>query len=87
MMHDKENRVTLTITDPAMIEALLQSRGELELKDAEGNYLGTCSGVGRHRPPPGWKPALSPEEEQRRLQDKTPGRKLKDILRDLEARG
>jgi hypothetical protein len=79
--------MSIKISDPNLVEILRKARGDLNVTDAEGNLLGTFVAGGLFRPPPGYQPGVSEEEIQRRLNDKTPGRPLKDILRDLEARG
>lgn len=80
-------RMSIKITDPELLNALRSSKGDVEMTDAEGRLLGTFVAGGLFRPPPGYQSGISEEEMQRRLNDKTPGRPLKDILRDLEARG
>jgi hypothetical protein len=75
----------ITITDPAVLD-VLQKGGEVEIKDPSGLVLGTFTVPLRFVPPPGMLPRLSDEEREKRRQHRD-GRKLADILRDLEARG
>ncbi len=75
----------ITITDPAVLE-LLQQGGEVEIKDANGQVLGTFSLGLKLVPPPGVKSPFSDEEIARRRAIRE-GRSLDEILRDLEGRG
>lgn len=79
--------MSITITDPTLLAQLRQAADVLELKDPDGNLLGTFAVEGLGRLPPGVKPPFTREEmEERRKQHRT-GRPLKDIIRDLEAWG
>ena len=76
---------TITITDPALLALFHDARGPVEVRAPDGDYLG------KFQPPDGKPPAgfVSPftdEELAERRKDRT-GRPLKDIIRDLEARG
>jgi hypothetical protein len=78
--------MSITITDPVLL-AQLREAGSAELTDPEGNVIGTFAVEGLGRLPPGVKSPFTREEmEERRRQHRT-GRPLKDIIRDLEARG
>jgi hypothetical protein len=78
--------MSITITDPGLLAALRQASDVLELKDPDGNLLGTFSADGLGKLPPGVKSPFTDEERAERRKQRT-GRPLKDILRDLEARG
>jgi hypothetical protein len=77
--------MTIVITDPKLLEQLAQAPKNADIRDGNGNFIGTftrpvCA------PPPGYKSPFTDEEiEERRKQPD--GRKLEDILRDLEKRG
>jgi len=78
--------MSITITDPALL-AQLREAGCAELTDPEGNVIGTFAAEGLGHLPPGVKsPFTRAEMEERRRTQRT-GRPLKDIIRDLEARG
>jgi hypothetical protein len=79
--------MSITITDPALIAQLRQAGGSVELTDPEGNVLGTFAVDGLGKLPPGVKSPFTREEMEERRQKHRSGRPLKDILRDLEARG
>jgi hypothetical protein len=79
--------MSITITDPALLAQLRQAGEIVELKDPEGKLLGRVSGLGLGKLPPGVKSPFSPEEMEERRRKHRGGRPLKDILRDLEARG
>lgn len=79
--------MSITITDPALIAQLRQAGSTVELKDPEGNVLGTFAVEGLGKLPPGVKSPFTREEMEERRQKHRSGRPLKDILRDLEARG
>ncbi len=74
----------ITVTDPALLAQLRDAAGIVELTDPDGNVIGTVSGYGKL--PPGIKSPFTDEERAAMRKDQT-GRPLKDILRDLEARG
>ncbi len=79
--------MSITITDPALLAQLRQAGTVVELKDPDGNVLGTFEAENRGKLPPGVKSPFTREEmEERRKQHRT-GRPLKDILRDLESLG
>lgn len=78
--------MSITITDPALINALRHAADCIELRDADGEILGTFSAANLFKPPPGFKSPFTEEEMIERRKDRT-GRPLADILRDLEARG
>jgi hypothetical protein len=79
--------MSITITDPALLAQLRQAGSTVELKDPEGNTLGTFAAEGLGKLPPGVKSPFTREEMEERRQKHRSGRPLKDILRDLEARG
>ena len=81
-----DKSLAITITDPGLLAQLRQAADVVELKDPDGNVLGRFSAEGLGRLPPGVKSPFTPEQMAERRKQRT-GRPLKDILRDLEARG
>ncbi len=79
--------MSITITDPALLAQLRQAGATVELKDPEGNVLGLFAVPGLGKLPPGVKSPFTHEEMEERRKTHRTGRPLKDILRDLEARG
>ncbi|QDU23163.1 hypothetical protein [Urbifossiella limnaea] len=77
--------MSITITDPALI-AQLREAGSAELTDPDGNVIGTFAVEGLGMLPPGVKSPFT-DEERAEMRKERSGRPLKDILRDLEARG
>lgn len=78
--------MSITITDPELLAKLRQAEDLVELRDPEGNVLGRLAVEGLGKLPPGVKSPFTREEMEERRKVRT-GRPLKDILRDLEARG
>jgi hypothetical protein len=78
--------MSITITDPTLLAHLRQADATVELKDPEGNVLGLFTVEGRGKLPPGVKSPFTDEQRAAMRQERS-GRPLKDILRDLEARG
>jgi len=78
--------MSITITDPALLAQLRQAGDLVELKDPDGNVLGTFAVEGRGQLPPGVKSPFTDEQRAEMRKERT-GRPLKDILRDLPARG
>jgi hypothetical protein len=77
--------MSVTVTDPALLSQL--SAGDrLELKDPSGRVLGVFIPEGLGHLPPGVKSPFT-DEELAELRKQQTGRPLKDILRDLQARG
>ena len=79
--------MSITITDPALLAQLRQASCTVELCDPDGNVLGTFAIEGLGKLPPGVKSPFTREEMEERRKNNRTGRPLKDILRDLEARG
>jgi hypothetical protein len=77
--------MSITITDPALLAQLRQAGEVVELKDPDGNVLGTFAVEGRGKLPPGVKSPFTREEMEERRRLHRTGRPLKDILRDLSA--
>jgi hypothetical protein len=77
--------MSIVITDKALLEQLSQARETVEVRDPSGNFLGTFAPP-YGKLPPGMKSPFSDEEIERRRQQPD-GRRLADILRDLEKRG
>jgi hypothetical protein len=78
--------MSITITDPTLLAQLRQATGSVELKDPDGNTLGTFAVEGLGKLPPGVKSPFTREEMEERRQKHRSGRPLKDIIRDLESR-
>jgi hypothetical protein len=76
--------MSITITDPALLAALEAAAAGTELRHPDGHVI--CQVAAPYSLPPGVKSPFSAEEMAERRKQKT-GRKLEDILRDLEARG
>lgn len=76
----------ITITGPALFAQLRQAADVVELHDPDGNLIGTFAVEGLGKLPPGVKSPFTDEERAEMRKERT-GRPLKDILRDLEARG
>lgn len=79
--------MSITITDPGLLAQLRQAADVVELKDPDGNVLGTFAVENPGKLPPGVKSPFTREEMDERRRKHRTGRSLKDILRDLEARG
>jgi hypothetical protein len=69
--------MSITITDPALLAQLRAALETVELRDPEGNLLGTLALV---------SPFTRAEMDERRRKNRS-GRPLADIVRDLERRG
>jgi hypothetical protein len=78
--------MSVTISDSALLSKLGMG-DRIELTDASGNLLGVFIPQGLGVPPPGVKSPFSDEEMAERRKEPKIGRPLKDILRDLEAKG
>jgi len=78
--------VSITITDLALLDEIRRSPGETALESPDGEPVGAAHVAHIGLPPPGWKSPFSDEEMAERRKDRTPGRPLADILRDLRAR-
>jgi len=76
----------ITVSDPALL-AQLTTSDPIEVKDPAGNLLGVFVPEVLGKLPPGVKSPFSDEEMARRRKQPQTGRKLSEILRDLEARG
>jgi hypothetical protein len=77
--------VSITITDPELIDQLLSVSEVVEVKDASGRVLGTFAAEPFGKPPPGFKSPFTDEQLDEFAKQRT-GRPLADILRDLEKR-
>jgi hypothetical protein len=77
--------MSIVISDPSLLAQLAQVSDPVEIRDPNGNFLGTFAPP-YGKPPPGYKSPFTDEqiEEFRKQPD---GRPLADILRDLEKRG
>jgi hypothetical protein len=77
--------MSIVITDTALVQKLVQASGTMEVRDANGNFLGTFA-PSFGKSPPGVRSPFT-EEEMERRRSQPDGRSLAEILRDLEARG
>ena len=75
--------MSITITDPALLTQLRQANAVVELRDPEGNILGTFAVEGLGKLPPGVKSPFTREEMEERRRNNRSGRPLKDILRNM----
>jgi hypothetical protein len=77
--------MSIIVNDAILLKQLTQASGSVEVRDANGNFLGTFA------PPPGKLPpgVKSPhtDEEIEEFRKQPGGRPLADILRDLEKQG
>ncbi|HET6575639.1 MAG TPA: hypothetical protein VFG68_18715 [Fimbriiglobus sp.] len=78
--------MSITITDPALLAQLRQAADIVELRDPDGNRIGTFAADGLGKLPPGVKSPFT-DEQRAEMRKQRSGRPLKDILRDLEAQG
>ena len=78
--------MSITITDPSLATALAAASGTVQLTLPDGTVLGVFDAEPIGVPPPGTTSPVSAEDMAERRKQRT-GRKLDDILRDLEARG
>jgi hypothetical protein len=78
--------MSITISDPALLAQLAAIQGEVELKDPSGRTVAKVTREWDGKLPPGVKSPISDEEFERLRQTQRPGRKLADIIRDLEGR-
>ncbi len=79
--------MSITITDPGLLAQLRQANVTIELRDPDGNVLGTFAAEGSGKLPTGGTSPFTQEEMEERRQKHRSGRPLKDVLRDLEGRG
>ena len=77
--------MSIVITDAALVQTLVQMSGTVEVRDGNGNFLGTFAPPVGNLPPGVRSPFTTEEIERRRGQPD--GRPLVEILRDLEKRG
>jgi hypothetical protein len=78
--------MSITVNDPTLL-AQLTTSDTVELKDPSGNVLGVFVPEGLGKLPQGVESPFSDEEMARRRQEPRAGRRLSDILRELEDRG
>jgi hypothetical protein len=74
--------MSIVITDKAILEQLTQASGILEVRDTDGNLLGTFAPPYGRLPPAVRSPFSDDEVERRRKE--TDGRPLAEIIADLE---
>jgi len=77
--------MSITITDPKLLEQLMQAGDTVDLVGPDGKRLGQFLIEYPGSPPPGFKIPFT-EAELDELSKQRDGRPLADILRDLEAR-
>jgi hypothetical protein len=76
--------MSITISDPALLAQLAAIQGEVELMDPSGRTVAKATREWDGKLPPGVKSPLSDEEFARLKESSRSGRRLADILRDLE---
>ena len=77
--------MSITITDPVLLEQLFRVNGAVDVMSPDGLVLGSFTTEGFGKLPPGVKSPFTDEEMAERRKDRS-GRPLADILRDLEGR-
>ena len=77
--------MSITITDPALLAQLREAESFVELKDPDGNVLGTFTVEEVDPRLANLTSPFSREEMDERRKKYRDGRTLKDILRDLAA--
>ncbi|MFO0851890.1 MAG: hypothetical protein U0871_25490 [Gemmataceae bacterium] len=78
--------MSITVTDPALLDQLLRAADGTELRHPDGRVIGRFVVEELGKLPPGVRSPFTDEQRAERLKDRT-GRPLADILRDLKARG
>lgn len=78
--------MSITITDPDLLAALIAAEEGTELRHPDGHVICQVFARNPYALPPGVKSPFTAEEMAERRKQRT-GRKLDEILRDLEARG
>lgn len=76
--------MSITVNDPQLLDALRQADGSVELTSPDGTRLGKFVAEPLCQLPPGASSPFTEEQMAERRKDQT-GRKLADILRDLQA--
>lgn len=76
--------MTIVITDVSLVQRLAQAASPLEFRDPQGNLLGTFAPPQPRLPTTG--SPFSDEEIERRRKEPD-GRRLADVVSDLENRG
>lgn len=74
--------MAIIISDPALVEKLSVASETIELRDANGNYLGSFAPP-FGKPPPGYVPPIPVEELNRRRAIRE-GKPLSEILKNLQ---
>lgn len=81
---------TVTVIDPVLLEFLagLKGKGEVLLAGPDGKAFASVRvpDPDQAQLPPGVRSPFGDRELEERRKDKTPGRSLAEIIRDLEAR-
>jgi len=75
--------MSITITDPALLELLARVNGAVDFTSPDGMIIGSFTTDGFGKLPPGVKSPFT-DEQLIELRKQRNGRKLADILRDLE---
>jgi hypothetical protein len=78
--------VTVTITDQKLLEKLLAGGSTVDLTGPNGEKFGTLTIERKGVPPVGFQVPFTEEEIAERRKDRTGGRPLADILRDLKGK-
>ena len=74
----------IVVTDQTLLQELRQASGTVEVRDANGDFIGTFAPPSRTLPRGIRSPITDDEIERRRREPD--GRPLADIVRDLERR-
>ncbi len=77
--------MSITITDPVLLEQLFRVNGSVDVLSPDGLVLGSFTTDGFGKLPPGVTSPFTEAEMAERRKDRS-GRPLADILRDLEGR-
>lgn len=78
--------MTITITDPVLLEQLRAVTDTVAVRGPDGTVVAMLSPPNKFMPPPGFVLPYSEEELTRRWAEEPTGRTLADIIRDLEDR-
>lgn len=77
--------MSITITDPVLLEQLFRVNGAVDVLSPDGLVLGSFTTDGFGKLPPGVASPFTEAQMAERRKDRS-GRPLADILRDLEGR-
>jgi len=75
--------MSITITDPALLELLIRAGGAVELTDPSGQVIGTFLTEPVGMPPAGYVPPIPVDEIDRRRREHRSGKPLSEIVKRL----